>query len=117
MPTLKDNLEEDLKKLGLPLTKIVLLPYSKTFFGQYFPQKGEIRIYIYKDEEHNYRYTYDEIMCTLIHEVIHYIQYKDPDFVRYKGIMHDTDFHMKYNFYKNKYLEMKGGNLNATSHS
>ena len=96
---------EDLEKIGLydPEVEIVFRPYSKTFFGRYMISSR--KIYLYPFTEDGGFYSYLEIFETLVHEMVHHLQYTDSKFRRIKGVMHDSDFHEKYNFYIRKAFE------------
>ena len=105
---LKMQLEEDLYKLGLPVEKVVLSvrPYSKSYYGRYFPVKSDsdvkprVFVYPYKDENCGL-YSYDTILETAIHELVHHLQYTNPNFKRIKGVMHNEEFWLLYNHYTN----------------
>lgn len=98
----------DLKTLNLPIDEvdIVLRPYSKTYYGRYFPNKQnniKPRIFIYPyANEYGDLLHYFNILDTAIHEFIHHLQYTDPNFKRKKGVMHDTQFWKLYNHYTNR---------------
>ena len=97
---LYQKLVGDLTLLNLPVEEvnIVLRPYSDTYFGRYFPDKQRIFVYPYKIKEGKFM-CYSQILCTSIHELVHHIQYQDPNFVRKKGIMHDPQFWKLYNHF------------------
>ena len=97
---LYQKLVGDLTLLNLPVEEvnIVLRPYSDTYFGRYFPDKQRIFVYPYKNKEGKFM-CYSQILCTSIHELVHHIQYQDPNFVRKKGIMHDPQFWKLYNHF------------------
>lgn len=115
---LKTRLLSDLSQLNLPIDEVDLYirPFSKTFYGRYFPVHNdkEIRpkIYIYpyinKKED---LMEYDKILETAIHELCHHIQYTSGSFVRSRGIMHDIQFWKLYNHYieRAKKYQMIGG--------
>lgn len=92
----------DLNMLSLPVedVEIKFRPYSKTYYGRYFPSKQQIFLYPYRDKKGNFL-EYDKILETVIHEFIHHLQHSDPTFKRRKGVMHNTDFWRKYNHYVN----------------
>ena len=102
LDVLKDRLLKDLSLLDLPVGEVDLSfrPYSKTYYGNYFPDDTAPRVWLYpySDEESHYL-SYDKILETGIHEMCHHIQYKDPFHQRIEGIMHDSDFWNLYNFY------------------
>ena len=97
----------DLQKIGLfpinpiegkPEVSLILRPYSKTYYGRYFPDSSRIFIYPYNDEDGNFM-SFTSILCTTIHEMVHHIQHQDPNFKRQKGIMHDPKFWELYNHF------------------
>lgn len=95
-------------EIGLPINEVSVFirPYSKTFLGRYFPvPKGsteKAKIYIYPFETLDSLMDYSDIFETFVHEMCHHIQYKDSDFMRLKGVMHNQDFWLLYNFYMKK---------------
>lgn len=95
-------------EIGLPVVDvdIFIRPYSKTFLGRYFPvsnkSKEKAKIYIYPYKTVNSLMDYSIIFETLVHEMCHHIQYKDPNFVRIKGVMHNPAFWNLYNYYIEK---------------
>ena len=103
---LKAKLLSDLSKLNLPIdeVEISLRPYSKTYYGRYFPvyndreTKPIIYIYPYETTEGDFM-NYDTILKTAIHEFCHHIQYTNGSFVRIRGIMHNPQFWKLYNLY------------------
>lgn len=115
---LHTKLLSDLSQLNLPVYEVDLFlrPFSKTFYGRYFPvyNDKEVRpkIYIYPYENTNEDLmTYDKILETAIHEFCHHIQHTSGSFIRNKGVMHDTQFWRLYNHYINRArkYEMFGG--------
>ena len=107
----------DLSLLNLPVDEVdlELRPYSKTYYGNYFPAndqntKPRLWIYPYADEQ-GHLMCYDKIVETGIHEMCHHIQYTDPNFVRLERVMHDPQFWRLYNHYidKARALEIYGG--------
>lgn len=106
---LKTRLLFDLSQINLPIFEVDLFirPFSKTYYGRYFPVydekeiKPKIYIYPYKDKENNLM-SYNIILETAIHEFCHHIQYMDKSFVRSKGVMHNTQFWKLYNHYVNR---------------
>lgn len=103
---LKDRLLHDLKELKLPIDEVELSlrPFSKTYYGNYFPSvddkhtKPRLWLYPYENTKGKLM-SYDIILNTGIHEMCHHIQYVDPNFRRVKGVMHDTQFWTLYNHY------------------
>ena len=96
----------DAEDIGLPISDVDLCmrPYSKCYYGNYFPRqegsKRRPRVYVYPYRDRNgCMYSYDLIMDTLIHEMVHHVQYTSPDFVRLKGVMHNPEFWEIYNRY------------------
>lgn len=107
------RLVSDLRSLKLPVDEVELYirPYSKTFYGRYFPSYDDTtkpRIYIYPfiNENSVECYPYNQILSTAIHEIVHHIQYTNSNFIRYKGVMHDTQFWQLYNHYMNRAIKM-----------
>ena len=103
---LKDQLLTDLSKISLPIDEVdfYIRPFSKTYYGRYFPVYDEKRlrpkIYIYPYENTNGDLmSYDHILDTAIHELCHHIQYTSGSFVRNRGVMHNTQFWKLYNHY------------------
>lgn len=103
MEELHDRLISDLKLLGVKLDfTLKLRPYSKRCYGRYNPNNNTIFIYVYEDKDCNHMYPYRKLLDILLHEFTHYVQHKDPDFVRYKGVMHDSQFVSLFNYYKER---------------
>jgi len=102
---IKTRICSDLSQIGLPVYEvdIEIRPYSKTFYGRYFPTCDENlakpKVYIYPyDEKGNI--DYDTIFCkSAVHEMIHHLQYISPFWQRKRGVMHDEQFWKMYNFY------------------
>ena len=99
------KLMSDLNILRLPITEVevVLRPFSKTYYGRYFPksnkrEKPRIFLYPYENDKGEFL-DYDKVLETAIHEFIHHLQYSDPNFKRRDGIMHDPSFWKLYNHY------------------
>ena len=99
------KLMADLNLLQLPITEVEVefRPYSKTYYGRYFPKntkRDTPRIFVYPYENTNGEFMpYDKVLETAIHEFIHHLQYSDHNFKRKKGIMHDPSFWKLYNHY------------------
>lgn len=115
---LETRLLFDLSQINLPVYEVdlSLRPFSKTYYGRYFPvydeKKVRPKIYIYPYENTNGDFMkYDTILETSIHEFCHHIQYTSGSFVRNKGIMHDTQFWKLYNHYveRAKKFNLLGG--------
>lgn len=97
---LEVQLIEDLKKIGVPTDfHLVIKNYSSTYYGNYNPNNETVTLYRYEDNEGKHPYRYEHLLDILIHEAVHHIQWSDPNFVRYKGVMHDSDFYKLYNKY------------------
>ena len=113
---LQHRLLLDLRHLGLPIDEVDLFlrPYSKTYYGRYFPSTVETeraKIYVYPFNNDNETImNYDKILETLIHELCHHIQYSSGC-VRLKGVMHNSHFWKLYNHYTDKarQFNMLGG--------
>ena len=106
MDRLEQRLIEDIKKIGLPTDfKLDLRGYSKTYNGRYNTRLKKVMIYPLK--KNGELRDYKIILRYLIHEVIHHYQWNyEENFVRVKGVMHDTKFYEL----ENNYLE-KAKNL------
>lgn len=100
---LKQNLLSDVEKIGMKLgdCKIELRDYSKSYYGCYRLKTNKIILYVYSTPDKKKMYSYRELLFTLIHEIIHYMQWSDPKFKRISGVMHDPTFHKMYNHYTN----------------
>ena len=108
----------DLQKIGLfpinpiegkPEVSLILRPYSKTYYGQFHSKNNKIVLYYYKCKTGNTPHTpyrYSKLLLTAIHEAIHAKQRNDPNFVRHKGIMHDSEFYRLYNEYVKRAKEL-----------
>lgn len=111
---LYDRLLLDLNFLKLPVNEVViyLRPYSKTYYGRYFPVDCEYRetpkiyLYPYEDKCGNF-YPYKKILETAIHEMCHHIQLSDSSFIRLKGVMHNAQFWSLYNHYVKRAKDLK----------
>lgn len=107
---LQHRLFYDLRSLNLPIDEVDIYfrPYSKTYYGRYFPvydSEDRPKMYLYPLENRGGDYLcYDKILETAVHEMIHHIQYSNGH-VRYKGEMHDTEFWKLYNFYMSRARE------------
>lgn len=97
-------LKRDLKKIGLydSSVEIKIRPFSKTFEGRYFIKSQRIFLYPYDREG---RYDYAEVFKTLVHEMIHHLQYQNPSYERVKGVMHNAEFYKLYEHYIKKARE------------
>ena len=105
---LKAKLLFDLSQIKLPIDEVELSlrPFSKTYYGRYFPVyndkevKPKIYIYPYENNRGDLMH-YDLILETAIHEFCHHIQYTSG-FVRVKGVMHNVQFWKLYNLYRDR---------------
>ena len=99
---LEERLLKDLRDIGInvPFT-LNVRGYSKTYFGRYDPNTNKVILYPYKTPKGD-MYSYLDILLTAVHECSHCIQWSDPTFVRYKGIMHDAEFKKLYGKYSNR---------------
>lgn len=107
------RLVSDLRSLKLPVDEIKLYirPFSKTYYGRYFPShessdKPRIFIYPFTDKNNTECDSYHQIVSTAIHEMVHHIQYTSPNFTRYRGVMHDTQFWQLYHHYMNRAIKL-----------
>lgn len=117
---LKHRLILDMKSLNLPVEEVDLdlRPYSKTYYGNYFPTEDgnnipRIWLYPYSNKNGDLL-PYSDILETGIHEMCHHLQYTDPNFHRLKGVMHNPQFWKLYNHYINrakKYSLLGGDNF------
>ena len=109
---LQSRLVSDLRSLRLPVdeVEVSIRPYSKTFYGRYFPshddKKPRIFIYPFTDKSDEDCYPYSNLLSTAIHEMVHHLQYTNSNFIRYKGIMHNTQFWQLYNHYINRAIKL-----------
>lgn len=94
------RIRDDLMKLDIPVDEfdIEIRKYSSSYYGNYYPKgyrnrkKALIRIYPYKSRE-GVLYPYEEILFHAIHESCHHMQYRDKNYVRKRGIMHNAEFY------------------------
>ena len=102
---LRTKLLNDLRELNINTDGMTLVvkPYSKSFYGRYYPKDNRIFLYAYKDPERTCMYPYNQLMKTLLHEMVHFIQWNDPEYVRVKGIMHNEEFYRIYNSLERQY--------------
>lgn len=100
---LKDYLLNTLRRIGLPIDfKLTLRGYSKTYEGRYYVDRKEI--VLYHLDPRGELLDIENLMATLIHEVIHHFQwYHDKSFKRVRGVMHNTEFMRLENLYNLKY--------------
>lgn len=115
------RLLSDMTCLGMPVDEVdvVLRPYSKTFYGRYFPVQGSRttpRVFLYPYEMDGSVMCYDKVFETFVHEMVHHLQYTSGNFIRRSGMMHNPQFWKLFNHYKKravKYGIMKGAVLLA----
>lgn len=101
----------DLMFLRLPADEVdfKVRPYSKTFYGRYFPScidSVRARMFIYPYASDGSFMDYDVILETGIHEMCHHLQFTNPNFREKKGVMHDPDFWKLYNHYVCKAISL-----------
>lgn len=96
---LRNRIHHDLKALGVDTEsfELVLKPYSKTYYGSYVPEKKRVILYVFEDSERTTLFSYESLFSTAVHEVVHHIQWSNPEWKRVKGIMHDAEFYKTYN--------------------
>lgn len=109
-----DKLTKDLVSLKLPVNEVDLFlrPYSSTFYGRYFPVFNEAntrpKIYIYPFlNKKGVLDSYDTILCTAIHEMVHHIQYTSGSFIRLANVAHNPEFWRLYNRYVKRAIKLK----------
>lgn len=93
---LRGQLIKDLQAVGVntSIFDLYVKEYSKTYFGVYRPQTN--RIYVFALTDDGKQYPYPFLFSTALHEAVHAIQYHDPRYVRYSGVMHDEEFYTIY---------------------
>ena len=101
----KDRIIKDLKSLNIDTEgfKLVLKPFSKSYYGRYKVSTKTIWVYIYADKQCTKLYPYDRLFETVLHECVHHIQWSDPHYIRVKGVMHNPEFYLIYNRLIRKY--------------
>lgn len=98
---LKERLLNDLKKLDINDDfSLELRGYSSCRWGYYSPCDKKIVLYPYVSKSLIFRRKYYDLYMSLLHESIHHLQYSDPSFTRFYGVMHDDDFWSMFNHYK-----------------
>lgn len=108
MISLYEQLLNDIHCLGIKIDfSLDLKPFSKSYLGRYFIKSSKVRVYVYENKLCTFARPYGEILFTLIHEVIHHIQHKNPYFVRAAGVMHNEQFHRLNNHYRLLAREMR----------
>ena len=109
---LRERLLNDLSKLDIPVDEFTfeLRAYSRTLYGNYIPkgyrnrEKACIRIYPFKQVGEVYPYA--DLLITAIHESCHHLQYRNPDYIRRRGIMHDAEFYKFLQEYVKKAVDL-----------
>lgn len=99
----------DLKNIGIPVEEVDLFvrPYSKTFYGRYFPVydenviKPKIHLYPFSNNSGSLL-SYSTIFSTAVHEFCHHIQFSNKNYQRVRGVMHNPNFWEIYNSFINK---------------
>lgn len=106
---LYNKLLSDLKLLGFDIAgfKLNLRPYSKSYYGRYHIQNKTILLYIYSNKNKEHMIPYSQLFKTLIHEMVHHVQWSNPKYVRIKGVMHNDEFYKLYNQYIVRYNKLK----------
>lgn len=95
----------DMCSIGLPVDEVEVKfrPYSKTYYGRYYPSVNEDRVkphvVLYPYEKDGSFMSYSLIVTNGVHEFIHHVQYTSGSFVRKRGVMHNQHFWKLYNFY------------------
>lgn len=107
---LQHRLLQDLRSLRLPVDEVDVFfrPFSKTYYGRYFPaySRHRARIFVYPMSSPNGDLlSYNLVLDTAIHEFCHHIQYVDG-LVRVKGVMHNEQFWRLYNHYTSRAREI-----------
>lgn len=100
---MRDKLYKDLTAIGCPTDfDIDIRGYSKNYFARYDPFTKKVILYPYKDKSLAELYPYEHILRHIVHEVCHHIEYSNPFFIRYKGIMHSPEFHRLNSLYQGR---------------
>lgn len=94
---LSARLLSDARRVGIDTTSLSLhiKPYSKMRWGTYNPKDNSITLYVFLNEKGKLP-QYKKLLAFFIHECVHYTQWNDPEFIRYKGIMHNAEFYSLY---------------------
>lgn len=105
------RLLSDLRALKLPVDDVDVFfrPYSKSYYGRYYPATKKLRARMFIYPLANTRgdlLDYDTVLTTAIHEFCHHIQYSSG-FTRVKGVMHNEQFWQLYNRYTSKAQELR----------
>lgn len=91
--------------------ELILRPYSKTMYGYYDSNKHRIVLYVYSDNRRRQLMPYCEIWSSFLHELAHHLQYTTTDYVRVKGVMHNSDFYKILYSLENKSKTLKLGGM------
>lgn len=103
MQELHHRLLSDLEKIGISADfTLELKPYSKIYYGRYDPNTNKVILYVYRDKGCSQVEEYKDLLMSLIHESVHYLQWTDKSFVRRKGVMHNAEFYHLFNKYRTK---------------
>lgn len=98
---LKKKLIRDIKTLGIETDfDLELRGYSACRWGYYAPLDRKIVLYPYLSKRLTFRRNYYDLYMSLLHETVHHLQYKDPSFTRFYGVMHDDSFWSMFNAHK-----------------
>ena len=99
---MKYRLLTDLRSLELPIDEVEIFvrPFSKTYYGRYYPTCSDRlpKIYVYPFESDGSVMPYETVLNIVIHEMCHHLQYRQG-YNRKFGVMHNTQFWKSYNFY------------------
>lgn len=99
---MKYRLLTDLRSLELPIDEVEIFvrPFSKTYYGRYYPTCSDRppKIYVYPFESDGSVMSYETVLNVVIHEMCHHLQYR-KGYNRKFGVMHDAQFWKFYNFY------------------
>lgn len=97
------RLLKDLRSVGIKQQfTLDIRGYCQDYFGKYDPNTNKVILYPFEDRGCKIMYSYEELLLTTLHEAIHCMQWQDPKFVRYKNVMHDSQFYSLYNHYEDK---------------
>lgn len=111
MKRLSKKIKSDLHQLNNNTDfDIELRGYSKTVWGIYHPDRKLIVLYPFICPSKEFMRSYDDLFLTALHEYVHHLQYSNPSFTRYHGVMHDAEFWKLYDQYSKIYLGGKHEN-------
>lgn len=101
--------------MGIDFTSsLELKPYSKSQWGNYNPNNDTITVYIFEEKECSNLIAYEELFKTLLHEYVHSVEWRNSNWKRLKGVMHDPLFYKIYNHLEK--VAEKVGILSANKH-